>query len=62
MCDTCQSNRCDRCPAEAQTMWANVRLQLMLRLCGHHANEQELALIAQGWELGVDTRARLTPA
>ena len=48
------ADRCDQCTAQAL-----VRLskgQAVLDFCGHHYGKNELALIAQGFEIGHDVR------
>jgi hypothetical protein len=52
-----ESDRCDRCGAQAYTRWLMDALRLLM--CAHHANHHDLALMAKGWELDVDERHRL---
>lgn len=51
------SDRCDRCKAQAFTLWQ--RDGGPLKFCGHHTNEHEPVLVATGWDMLVDDRAKL---
>ena len=44
-------NRCDGCCARALETWMHEHRGDMVRLCGHHGSQHQLALYAQGFRL-----------
>lgn len=54
-----ESDRCDRCGAQAYTAWWHPLSKSLLTFCAHHTKPNELSLIADGFELTIDDRDRL---
>ena len=55
-----QTDRCDRCGAQAYTGWWRAEAHGELLLCAHHDREHADALEANGWNRLIDDRAALT--
>ena len=49
-------DRCDRCGAQAYTVWWHPIIKGLLLWCAHHTHEHEAALESQDWELTIDER------
>lgn len=54
-------DRCDKCGAQAYTLWQNERGH-DLKFCGHHTATEEAGLMITGFQLARDERDKLTIA
>lgn len=51
--------KCDRCCARALETWLHQQRADIVRLCGHHGRQHQMALHAQGFRLVEAERAEL---